>query len=55
MRLIFEENFSMRQAAAKVGCSLNSIKDWKAKHKQSMKSGASFPKRMQNLKGELWL
>ena len=33
LRLIFEEKLTMRQAAAKIGCSVNSIQSWKAKHR----------------------
>ena len=39
LRLIFEENFTLQQAADKIGCSLNSIKAWKMKYPRPKPSG----------------
>ena len=42
--MLFEENVSLRQIAEKIGCSLNTIKAWKAKHLKSKKAGSPAPK-----------
>lgn len=45
MRLITEEGFTMKQAADKIGCSVNAIQNWKAQYKNSDGVTPSFPKK----------
>jgi len=45
MRLIFEEKRPMKEVAAQIGCSVNSIQAWKKQYK-AKESGASTPKKV---------
>jgi len=38
MRLLFEEKLTLQQVADKIGCTVNSVYAWKAKHQQLKKS-----------------
>jgi transposase-like protein len=40
MRLIFEEKFTMKEVAERIGCSVNTIQSWKKKHKKPRKSAS---------------
>ena len=45
MRLIFDEKRPMKEVAAQIGCSVNSIQAWKKQYKVN-ESGASTPKKV---------
>ena len=45
MRLIAEGTLTQKQVAAKIGCSINAIQQWKAKFNESDGSTPSAPKR----------
>lgn len=38
MRLIFEENYTLEQTAAAIGCSVGAVRQWKAKHQKAKKT-----------------
>ena len=45
LRLIAEGTLTQKQVAAKIGCSINAIQQWKAKYKEADGSTPSVPKK----------